>query len=252
MVDDPNLSSDSQNSNDDNKKSQDDIKNIKSEFDRKMSNLQEMNTKLADQNETLNSKLDIVLSKFDTPKKSAPSTEDLEDMQYTDPDKYNRIKQEQLDASIKTQISTAITDADTTRDKKQQVLLQLSTDYPEINDANSTLYKKAIEVGKQHDATFIQTPEGIKLAVIQAAGELGLLPVSKRLESSDERGIDMGEYIGGGSGDSGDQNPNRNKKTKLDPKSIEVARLMGLDVNDKKVIESLEKRSNRKSWTRWE
>lgn len=251
MVDDPNEGSDSQNSSDKNQ-SQDAIKNMKSEFDRKLQNMQDNTNKLLTQNTELNSKLETLLTSVETPKKAAPLTEDLEDLQYTDPEKYNRIKKEELDAAIDNKINTRITETNTTRDKKQQVLAQLSVDYPEINNANSDLYKKAIEVGKQYDAEFVQSPEGIRLAVTQAAADIGMLPVSKRSKIEGDEDINMSEFIGGGSGDSGDRNPDRNKKSRLDPKSIEVARLMGLDVNDKKVIESLEKRSNRKSWTRWE
>lgn len=251
MVDDPNPGSENQNSNNDNK-SKDDLKNIKSEFDRKMQNIQDTNSKLVTQNTELNSKFEALLIQVETPKKSAPSTEDLEDLQYTDPERYNRIKQEQLDTAIDEKINTKVNAITSTQDKKQRVLLQLSTDYPEINNENSDLYKKAIEVGKQHDAEFIQSPEGIKLAIIQAASELGLLPVSKRSKVDDDGDINMGEFIGGGSGDSGNRDINRNKKKNLDPKSIEVARLMGLNVEDKKVIEQLEKRNNRKSWTSWE
>lgn len=217
----------------------DPIKNVKAEMNRKFQNLSETNQKLAQQNEALNAKIDLLLNTVSQPKQES-SSEDDEALRYTDPDAYIEKKLKDVDKKVDAKIAQT----EQMNSAKQQTLIALATDYPEINDPSSALYKKAIELGSSYPANFVSSPEGIRLIVREAAADIGLLPKKSRQVSSEEGDDDMAEFIGGGG--SGNKPPSGPKnKDKLDPKTLAVAELMGLNVNDPKVVERLKERSKR-------
>lgn len=214
--------------------------NLKFEFQRKFENLSKANETLANQNAQLNAKLDAIIGALDKPKES---NTDLEDLKYTDPDKYIEMKMQEVEGRVESKIQKT----QELQSKKNEVLSKLASDYPEINNQDSELYKHAINLAGKYDANFVNSPEGIQLLVREAAAELGVLPSSKRKVEE----TDMSEFIGGGSGNSNNNNGKKAKTADLDPKTIVAAKLMGLDTNDPKVIERLKERSKRKNWTKY-
>lgn len=216
----------------------DPIKNVKAEMNRKFQNLSETNQKLAQQNEALNAKIDLLLNTVNQPK--AEPEEDDETLRYTNPDAYIEKKLKDVDKKVDAKIAQT----EQMNSAKQQTLIALATDYPEINDPSSALYKKSLELGSSYPANFVSSPEGIRLIVREAAADIGLLPKKSRQASSEEGDDDMAEFIGGGS--SGNRPPSGPKnKDKIDPKTLAVAELMGLNVNDPKVVERLKERAKR-------
>lgn len=234
---------------DENTPQEDPNQNLKAEFNRKIENVYKANQDLAAQNEQLNAKLDALLNSVSTQQNKANES-DMEDLKYTDPDKYIELKMQEVEGRVEKKI----TQANEVQVKKSQTLTKLASDYPEINDQNSDLYKRAIELAGNYDSKFVDSPEGIQLLVREAATELGILPKGKRAKEEEEGDTDMSEFIGGGgsgSGSGGDRKP-KTKGDDLDPKTIVAAKLMGLDTNDPKVIERLKARAKRTRWTKYE
>ena len=232
---------------------QDQNQNIKAEFNRKIENLSKANESLATQNDALSQKLDAIMGQLESNNQQSAinsnAQESIEDLRYTDPDKYIELKMAEVDKKVDAKLQQQ-NDLNT---QKQQVLTQLSSDYPEINDPNSELYKKAIEIGTRYNKDFVATPEGIQLAVREAAAQLGVIPSNLRKKQVEGEGEqDMSEFIGGGSSGSNNSKGKKQGKQELDQKTVVTAELMGLDTNDPKVIERLKKRASRKNWNRWE
>lgn len=241
------MSEDTPNTVDDSSVQDDTIKNLKAEMARKLENINKANEQLTQQNQILSQKLEQVVDQISVKEKLAQE-EDLEDLRYTDPDAYIEKKLADVDKKVEEKVNTVTQ----TQQRQQQVLTNLANDYPEINDENSELYKTAISMANNYNADFVSTPEGMELLVNKAASKLGLLPSSKRADKQEQtEEVDMDEFIGGGSSGSG-KKPPKKKSSELDPKTIVAAKLMGLDTDDPKVIESLKKRSGRKNYNRWE
>lgn len=223
----------------------DPIKNLKSEMNRKLAGMNETNARLAQQNEQLNAKIDLLLNTVNQPKQEPISQEDMETLRYTNPDKYVDIKMKEVESKVDQKLSQV----EQSNAAKQQTLSQLAADYPEISDSNSALYKRALEMGKNYPANFVSSPEGIRLIIREAAAELGVLPTKSRKavsneETIEDEGEDMSEFIGGGSGANKPPSGPKKKET-LDPKTLAVAELMGLNINDPKVVERLKQRTKR-------
>ena len=229
----------------DESKNDDQIGNLKAEMARKLQNVNDANDKLAQQNDVLSQKLDLIVNQMSVPDQKQ-SSEDLEELRYTDPDRYIELKLQESDKRTDEKIAKS----NQAQTAKSQVVADLAKIYPDINDPNSALYNEAIKISANYDANFMSTPEGIKLAVMEAASKLGTKSGPAK-GADDNEDIDMSEYIGGGSGDSSKKST-RKKSEELDSKTIMTAKLMGLDVDDPDVIASLKKRANRKNFNRWE
>lgn len=207
-------------------KQEDPIKNLKSEYERKFGNIE--------------SKLDESTKKFDQyfaelksalqPKQVEPKT-DLEDMMYSDPEGYARAIEERAYNRIKKDYESI----QATERRQTEVLNEIIQDYPEINQPGSQL-KKAVEEAylklpkeKQADPAYWQA------IVHRTAAAKGLKPYAAR--SADEQ---ESFTFGGSSAGRG-----KSRDDRLPESTIEFAKMMGLDVNDKKIVESLTKTSKR-------
>lgn len=118
--------------------------------------------------------------------------------------------------------------------KIQSVLVELNADYPEIGKQGHELNKKMVEFHAKLPEHMRDTPEGYRMAALQAASDTGTLPVSKRRKASDDDFTftpGMGSPFG---------KPNESKTKKLARESLMLAQLMGVDIEDKKVIERME------------
>lgn len=222
---------------------QDPMKNLRGEFSRKFQNMQAKNEELIAQNSQLIAKIDQVIAT--TTKTTQEPEIDYEDLKYSDPDKYVELKMKEVESRVDQKIGASLNQ----QNAKNQTIQAMMSEYPELASQDSALVKKAIELGKRYSEEFVGTPEGIRLVIREAASQLGILPSAVRAQMSSS-GDSMDDFIAGSNSGSNRKQEQR-KKDDLDPKTKVVAELMGLDVNDKAVIERLKKHQGRK-WQKWE
>jgi hypothetical protein len=201
----------------------DEIKNLKAEVNRKLENT--------------NAKLDELLNSLKNVTTARPvKTETKKVSVFEDEDAYAAsIKQDVL-----SQVEKARADEAKRQAKFSQVLTPLYNDYPELNDANSSLMKLAEEKFKQVPEDERTSAVAMKAAVMEAVAEMGVKPRSKR-------SADDSFSLSGGS------NSSSRSKTKsgLTEGHLLAAQLLGLNTKDPQVKKNLEKRASRESWTKW-
>lgn len=135
--------------------------------------------------------------------------------------------------------------------QRQNQLAALVQNYPELQDANADLTKKAVEVYNRLSQEEKMSPNAYKFAVQDAAAELGVVAMSKRKqsESSDE------DFTGNSDNyqsNNSKSKQNRQKADKIDDATLALAELMGRPVKDPKYLESLKKYTGRKNWNKGE
>lgn len=220
------------------KETVDPIKNMHAEFSRKTEKLAQDNARLSQQLEQL---LSVMQPKQTS---STPEDVDLEELIYKDPKTYAAKVKEQATKEATRVVSQQLAQ----QQQSNAILGQLVSDYPELNDGNSELTQRAIQLYKGLSEAERANPMSYKVAVRDAAAELGVLPKSKRKSSSDD---DFS--FGGSSSSSGSSAPKQSsKKEDVDNRTLAFAQLIGLNTNDKKVVERLKQRSQRKNWGKYE
>ena len=213
--------------------------------------LAEMNrktSKLAEENAALNQKLEqlaAMLTKNQAGSAPSGSEDDnnLEELIYKDPKAYAKAVRVQAERAANDAVNSRLQ----TQNETQTVLSQLAADYPELNDANSDLTKKAVEIYNALPANQRSNPLAYKIAVRDAAADMGVLVKSKRSKNNDDFVMS--------SGNSGSKPSSSSKDSaagKLDSTQLAFAELVGLNIKDEKVVKRLQERSKRKSWNRWE
>jgi hypothetical protein len=231
----------------------DEIKNIKSEFARKTEAIQRQ---LEEQNRRSEAMLQAMIGiqqQKAASKQDISTTEDEIDVgidPIDNPKKYAaRViakAAESAAAAARSQVETQVNSVQRSQAEQQSTLLTLASDYPELNDINSDLYKQALQISNTMDATTRSSSVGLRAAVREAAANLGVLPMAKRKRESD-----LDDFTVDGSTNSGDRERKRNKKAaddELDANSIAFAGLLGQPVNDPKYIERLKATAKRKNW----
>lgn len=212
--------------------------------DVKMSKLLEENTKLSQQISELASVVQqVVTSKNQPPARSSQlEDEDLENLAYKDPKAYARKVEERAEARAMQRVDAALSN----QSRQQAILSQLGSEYPELNDASSDLTIKAVENFKRMTPEERSAPGAYKIAVRDAAADLGVLPKAKRKVTSSE----TPEFSSGStSTQAGSQ---RSSSKKLDGNTLVFAKLIGLNTEDPKVVENLKKRAQRTNWKKYE
>lgn len=116
--------------------------------------------------------------------------------------------------------------------KQAQVIGEITSNYPEINLPNHPMQKKVLELYNALPEEERNSSVAYKLIAKEAAEELGIKPMSKRTED------EMDEFVGYGRGSRG-QGAGR-KRAGIDPKTLQFAELMGINVKDEKVRKELE------------
>lgn len=219
--------------------SQDDVKNIKAEFSRKWSNYDE---KLA-QVQQANQQILEQLQQFTKPKEPVkqPDTENLSDLMYSDPDKYAQLIEARATAKAEAKINARLEARDIATARQNEVFSQIVSDYPEVGVPNHPLAQKTAEIHKKLSADERANPTSYRLAVLEAAAEMGVVPKSKRTDPDD--GFVM---EGGGSGGAP-----RQKKQDVNDLTLQFAAQMGYDVTDPKVVERFGKHSKR-NWSKYQ
>lgn len=210
---------------------EDPIQQVKGEFTRKLSNTEAQITELKKANEAMLAQL----KKLTTPP-PAPKTEseDVEDILYRDPKRYTEIVERRAEERVMSKLRAE----QAVQQKQSTVLSSLINEFPELSNNDHELTKKAIELYNNLPDDDKTSPMAYRLAVKEAAMELGVKPRSKRAE-------DDSYSFGGSSGGTS----SRKKKETLDSSTLDFAKIMGLDTSDPKVKERLAARAAR-DWKR--
>jgi hypothetical protein len=204
---------------------QDPIKNLKAEFGRKQENIE-------NQLKASQEALQAIMAKLDQQSKPAAATKPTKVSVFDD--------EEAFAASIKEEVRKEFREEQQVTSQYQTIAGQLYNQYPELNDQGSELFKAAQEKLKGlSPEQMMKQPMLLKTAVLEAAAENGIRPRHKRSQDDDNFSV--------GAGSAGRRSPSK-PKDELDPQVLETARLMGRDVSDPKVVESLKKAAKRTNW----
>lgn len=227
--------------------SQDPVKQLKSEFSRKLENI---NAILEAQNKQSQDLLNILVAQQSrSSEASKESKEDdgiSEDLVLSDPKEYARRVTEKAVREAKSAMDKDRQASNRVQQQEASALAALRADYPELNDSNSELARKAIEIYNKIGSS---GELAVKASVREAAADLGLVPVKKRQSNNaDDFSMSGGSSMSEGNSRSGDRG--RSKK-KVSEATLEFARLLGRDVDDPKVKARLEKAAERRNWKRY-
>lgn len=212
---------------------QESFKDLKTSLSKELSQL---NNKISEQNKP-------------APKKQAEEREEaLDILILSDPKKAVE--------RIKSDVMETLGGQNRVREAFNGKFAELSQEYPEIVDQNSDLHVRAKELMAQSGAQAFDSTQ-LERAVLRAAAEKGMLPMNKRKavrEDSDDESDDG--YLGsGGSGGGyeGTRNRKNSRSEKLPAATIAFAELVGLDIKNPKVTESLTKRYNERknNWNKY-
>ena len=195
------------------------IKNLKSEMDRKLTNFQET---LRSTTEALTAKLET-LAPARVP--AAPTKKSFRDKFYEDED----AAVEDLKAEIRQEMMGTLDE----RSRHTETISRLYNEFPELADGEAPLTKEAVKIFKNLSKDEQKNPNAYRVAVLEAATELGVQPMKKRKPKETDD-------FTGGSGQGGSS-----KRNAVASDTLEFARAMGLDVEDPKVVDRLKTHSKR-------
>ncbi len=168
------------------------------------------------------------------------SDEQLEELSYKDPKGYARVVRDQATRDAARMVDARMN----TQNQTNMIMGQLVSEYPELGDQSSELSVRAVQLYNQLPANEKADPRSYKIAVRDAAAELGVQVKSKRIKSDDDAFT-----LAGNAGKS----PRQPKKDDgIDARTLEFAKLIGVDINDPKKLARLKERSNRKNWGKFE
>ena len=230
-------SNDNASSSEEQKEQVDPIKQIKSEFGRKQDNvMNELNALKAQLGQIADTVIHAAAAK------NKPEQDENIDP-IVDPKGYKE--------SIKKELRKEMDQSLGMERERNTVLSTLVSQYPELQRNDSELTQTALRIYNSLSASEKASPSGYKVAVMQAAQEVGVLPVNKRKQSQSE----SDDFTLSNSNTSVRQKPSeRAKDEKIDDKTLEFAKLLGRPTSDPKYIDSLKKTitNRRKSWSRFE
>lgn len=213
---------------------QDPIKQIKSEFGRKFDNL---NAELKAQNEMVQAALANLVANNQPPQQSAPRKP------------VSQLIFEDTDAAV-AQITKQVTDQVTGSLSRTQgvanVISEFTSKYPEFAKDDSEATKLTLKKSKSLPHSLQGTPEGARMAMLEAVAELGLVAASKRSTR-----VDQNDDFSLSGSNSAPRAP-KTKEPELDPKSLALGELLGVDYKkDPKRMENLKKAAARTNWNRY-
>lgn len=234
--------------NEDQGTAEDPIKNLKAEVSRKLENQSKQMSELMQTNLRLSAQLNQMAQNAAPPPRQAVIEEE---------DEIDAFDAKSIKKAISRAVNTQVDHRanEFVQDQRRQGALQeLGADYPELSDGNSALSRLAVQEFENLHPGMRATAEGYKLAVREAAAKLGLMTNSKRnnRNSDDSTNDDFTGLPGGGSSSGGSRRSEQKPKdSELHPDTLTSAELLGLDITDKKLVERLKKRSQRKNWSKY-
>lgn len=213
---------------------EDPLKNYKAEMERKFGNVSNQVQEL----KTVNQQLLAQIQQLNTAKAPETSEDDFNDLFIDNPREAARRIKEETAAEIRADIEKQ----QQKQQKQQSVLSELVQKFPELNDNSSELTQKAVEIYNSFSPEDQNDPKSYKLAVSEAAIDLGIQPMSRRKKvKSDDESFSV-------SGGSSSSSPAKKREANIDPKTLEFAKMIGMDVDNEKTIQSLKKRAQRTNW----
>ncbi len=220
----------------------DPMQNLKAEYNRKLENMQaNMQATIAEQNRQLQAILDGLVQSKQQQAPSAPA-KSLKDLMYDDPEAFaehiaqraDRVADEKINRTVQANQAT------------QNVVFEMQNKFPEFAQSGSEAAKMALEKAQAVPQHLRGTPEGIRLAMQEAALELGLVPASKRRSSNNDDFSVSGQSSRGG-------NRSSSGKKDIPEDTMTWARLLDPSIEgDPKRMEQLKKSVNRKNFNRYE
>ncbi len=212
----------------------DPLTNFKAEQSRKYDNINQQLQSLTAANAVLVEKLTQLAPPA---ARRTEASEDLSSIMYSDPAKYAQIIEDRAESRIMEKLSAK----DQAQGRLNSVMAELHTDFPELNDPNNDLTKKAGEIFARLSDEEKKSSLALKLAVKDAATELGVKP--KRMRPNED-------FMDGGTSSSG-AGRERKKNDKIDPITEFWGEELGLDMKDPAVRARLQARSERK-WEKYQ
>lgn len=211
-------------------------KNSHAELDRKIANA--MNV-IQEQNKFFQTIIQQQTAGAKSATPTIPNDKKLVDLMYDNPEEYAR----QVAKIATAEALAASGKANDVANRRANILNQLVGEYPELADQQHDLTKRAVEIYQELSEEERVSPNSYKLSVREAAAEFGVLPASKRARPTNSDDFTF-------SGGSGGRNPPPGGKAKISDRTLAFAQAMGMNTNDPKYIERLEKSAQRKDWTR--
>lgn len=202
------------------------ISNMKSEFDRKISNQEDSMKKLMEQNEQLAQ----MLAAQTRPQQA----QEPEEVDPYDPQNYARY----LTSQITKQQEAQAAKAQEAQAAQRKAYNDMLAKYPELARPDHELSQRANALLESSG----WTPAEIRAAVLEAATEVGVLPVSKRKKEKPENDDDFVMSKGSVSGKKG-------KEEADEDIDMGFAALMGLDTSDENVVKRLKGHAKRRKNT---
>lgn len=225
----------------------DPIKNLKAEMNRKLQNADRQIGTVLQQNQNLSQQLNTVLAQLNRGANapSASQSKKLEELIQDDP----AAAAAEIEAMTERKAARYVDSAVQAERSRNQVLSNLSSQYPELNDASSELHLEASAIFDTFDERFRADPISYETAVLRAAAKHGVMPVQKRKKPTDAD-ADTFTMPRGGSG----QTTRTQAPQKVDPKTDAFADIMAEHAGIKDVEtykKNVAKRAQRKNWKTW-
>ncbi len=204
-----------------------------------------MDAAIAAQNRQLQAILDNVTAaaSYRQQPASSPPQKPLKDMLLDEPDQFV----EQIEQRAAERASRVIEQKVQASQATQNVVMEMQSKFPEFSQSGSEAARLAFEKASTLPKGLQGTPEGIRMAMQDAAIELGLVVASKRKTATSNDDFSVSN-----SSSQGRQAARGNKKEEVADATLEFARLLGVPINDPKRIAGLKKASKRTNWMRYQ
>jgi hypothetical protein len=227
----------------------DPIANVKGEFNRKIGNLEQQITSMAEANKQL---LAQIQSMNKPQGGAAPVAQDedalIEKEWFDNPAKAASLLTQKVTKTVRKELDNTLTE----NSRRQSMIGQLVSDFPELSNENHAFTKRAVEIYNSLPAEERSSPIAYKAAVNQAALEQGVAPKSKRQQNDDDdSGSDDFSLNGSGSSEVR-RDRNRNRKGGISQAQADFARLMGVNIDDDKVKERIKNNHGRRGYRNYE
>lgn len=208
----------------------DPLKNLKAEFDRKLGNADSKLAELQKTNELLMAKIQAMNTPAPVKKETS-----LTDLLYSDPEAYAR----EIESRAEAKALARVTAQQEKMNKVSNTIGALVNEYPELQDNGHSLSKRAVEIFSSLPDEEKQSSLSYKMAVKDAAEELGIKPRSKR--PVDEEPSFSGSYR---------SSSRSRKKEGISPVTEAWAEALGVNLKDEKVKARVLENQSR-DWTKY-
>lgn len=215
--------------------SAEDLKNVKAEFNRKLTNIE---TNLKQSNDALMTQLQQIAVAYQSQQKPKQEEVDktLETLYYDNPTAYAQKVAERAANEAEARAQKQIDSFRAQEVKRSELLNKLIAEYPELANSSHELTQKAIETYNSLPEEERNSPVAYRLAVKEAASDLGIRPKAKRKESEEEEDGFVFQS-------SGYTSKKEGKKGRVDARTADFAKLMGIDISKDDVKKKIEEYS---------